>query len=115
MKLNKYIVILSVVVVALIVYIIAFTGNPIIKDEYVTEKRQIDSLSTQIAKLQSEHIKLDSTIAVYKDSLSIKDHEIDSTNRKLKEERKYYGNKIKDINKYTPTELDSFFSDRYNK
>lgn len=110
---NKYIVILSVAVLALLIYIVAFSGKPVIEDKYATEKRQIDSLTTEINTLRKLQITQDSIINKHRDSIIALDIVIEAKNQKIIDLRKYYNDKIKNAGNYTPTELNSFFADRY--
>jgi hypothetical protein len=84
------------------------------KATFVLEQHKIDSLTTEIIKLESLHVKADSTITVYKDSVIFVDKLIEI------EKTKYINlkHKIDEIRirvvHYTPTQLDSFFSSRYS-
>ena len=78
------------------------------------EQHRIDSLTTEIRRLDSLHVKEDSTITVYKDSVVFVDKMIEV------EKTKYVNlkHKIDEVRTrvvhYTPTQLDSFFSNRYS-
>ena len=82
-------------------------------DKYAKQKQEIDSLSKMIAGLEKDQLKLDSLIVTYKDSLTVMDHQIDSTKNEIKQIQNYYGKKIKNLSGATHTELTDFFSDRY--
>jgi hypothetical protein len=111
MKLS-YSIVFAVIFVALFYF-----GYSIFQSNEATlvlKQRKIDSLTSVILKLDSLHIKEDSTITVYKDSIIFVDKliEIEKTkNINLK-------HKIDEIRTrvvhYTPTQLDSFFSSRYS-
>ena len=45
--------------------------------------------------------------------IDILNKQIDSTSNEIIKVKKYYGKKIKDITTYTPTQLDKFFTERY--
>ena len=107
---SKLTVTLSIIILLLVGYIIYTNNKPVSDDSF---KQQIDSLNNKIDSLEEDQLRLDSLIAVYQDSVSILDTKIDSTKQKITEIRAYYGNKIKNISKYTPTQLDSFFTNRY--
>lgn len=116
MKINKNFAISVVIIVSLIVYIILTSRNDNeYKDKYAKQKQEIDSLSKCISVLDIEHRKQDSLIYLYQIQLKGLEEKVDSTKNKITEIKKYYGKKIKDINRYTVTELDSFFTDRYRK
>ncbi len=82
---------------------------------FALDQRKIDSLTEEIHRLDSLHIKEDSTIIVYKDSIIFMDNIIEV------EKTKYVNlkHKIDEIRTrvihYTPTQLDSFFSSRYSE
>lgn len=107
---SKSTVTLSIIILLLIGYIIYTNHQPSSDNDF---KQQIDSLNNKIDSLEEDQLRLDSLIVVYQDSVSILDTKIDSTKQKITEIRAYYGNKIKNISKYTPTQLDSFFTNRY--
>jgi uncharacterized membrane protein len=78
-------------------------------------KKQIDSLNVINAGLQKQQEVQDSIIDHYKVEVLNLDHKIDSTEHKLKDLRIHYGKKIRNAGNYTPTELDSFFTNRYKQ
>ena len=84
---------------------------PINNLKYQTE---IDSLNRAISTYQQHQVVLDQKISNKELVIKKLDQEIDSTKRVIIQERKYYGDKIKNAGRYTPTELNSFFSERYN-
>lgn len=113
MKFNK-LNLLLVIVIALLIGVIAFDHMPDTGvDKYAKQKQEIDSLSKMIAGLEKDQLKLDSLIVTYKDSLTVMDHQIDSTKNEIKQIQNYYGKKIKNLSGATHTELTDFFSDRY--
>lgn len=81
--------------------------------KYQKYEQTIDSLNKEVVKLDSLHIKQDSFIFVYKDSIVYLDSVIE------KEKIKYVGIKNKyneirnSVTNYSNNELDSFFSNRY--
>jgi hypothetical protein len=110
---NKYVVALLGIVAILLVYILAFAGNSDIVDNYAAEKHQIDSLSAEINILKKLQVTQDSIINRHRDSIIALDIVIEAKNQKIIDLRKYYNDKIKNAGSYTPTELDSFFTERY--
>ena len=58
-------------------------------------------------------IELNRSIFDQQLEINILNHSIDSTNKEIVKVRKYYAKKIKDITTYTPTQLDNFFTERY--
>ena len=76
-------------------------------------QHSIDSISNEITKLDSVHIKQDSTIALYKDSVVYLDNIIVEEKIKYTEIKHKFNEKRTHITHYTPNQLDSFFSKRY--
>ncbi len=105
--------ILVVVVLVLISYIWISKkrSEHIIDTKYQTE---IDSLNRAITQYQHHQVVLNKKISDKELVIRELDHEIDSAKQAIIQERKYYGEKIKNAGRYTPTELNSFFSERYN-
>jgi peptidoglycan hydrolase CwlO-like protein len=103
---------MGAIILLLLVFI--FT-RPTILDtsKYDKQKREIDSLSNNIKVLQKEQIELNKSITSHQSKIDLLNYQIDSTNQELTSIRNYYGKKIRDINNYTPTQLDDFFSKRY--
>ena len=113
MKINKLTVTLIIIIAILIGVVIAVSGNSNDVDKYAVEKRQIDSLTTEINTLKKLQITQDSIINKHRDSIIALDIVIEAKNQKIIDLRKYYNDKIKNAGNYTPTELNSFFTDRY--
>lgn len=113
MKISKLTVTLLIVIVVLAVYAFFFKGNTNQPDKYDKQKRDIDSLTLIIGGLERNQRGQDLVIKSCRDSISVLDHQLDSTKQKIIDIRKYYNGKIKVISNYTPAELNSFFSDRY--
>lgn len=105
-----------IVVLLLVGVILYFTFNyNSTNTDANTNKVQIDSLNGVIANLKKYQATQDSLIFVYKGEVKVLDHKIDSTEQNLKNLRIYYGNKIRNASRYTPTQLDSFFTKRYEQ
>lgn len=75
--------------------------------------RTIDSLTQEIIKLDSLHVKQDSFIVIYKDSVVYKDSLIEVEKIKFNDIKKKYNEARTNISKYSNSQLDSFFSNRY--
>lgn len=76
-------------------------------------KATIDSL-TNINKQLIEHQKqIDSTIDAYKAEVKQVDNQIDHIKEKTTIIREYYHEVSQQTEQYTPTQVDSFFKDRY--
>jgi hypothetical protein len=77
------------------------------------EQHKIDSLNTEIVRLDSLHIVEDSTITVYKDSVVFVDKMIEIEKIKYSQIKQKYDEVRTRVNHYNPTQLDSFFKHRY--
>ena len=101
---------------AIILLLLWFTfiqPSPSTLSKYDKQKREIDSLLGNIKKLQQEQVELDKLLTKHQNKIDSLNYQIDSTNQELNDIRNYYGKKIRDINNYTPSQLDDFFSKRY--
>ena len=82
-------------------------------DKYAKEKKEIDSLQTNIFLLkEGQHILTNNVNkqVIVIDSL---EEEIIITEKELTQTRTYYDNKIKDLTGASNSELDQFFTNRY--
>jgi len=82
-------------------------------DKYTKEKKEIDSLQTNIFLLKEGQRILTSNVnkqVIVIDSL---EEEIIITEKELIQTRTYYDNKIKDLTSASNSELDQFFTNRY--
>ena len=111
-KFNVSHLIMGAIILFLLIYVFI---QPTIPDpsKYDKQKTEIDSLSNNIKVLQKEQIKLNKSLLTHQNKIDSLNYQIDSTNQELTSTRNYYGKKIRDINNYTPTQLDDFFSKRY--
>jgi hypothetical protein len=73
----------------------------------------IDSLTKANAALQAKQLAIDSTIDVYENEVEIVNGMIGSITEKTTIIREYYHEQSNTANKYTPTQVDSFFKSRY--
>jgi peptidoglycan hydrolase CwlO-like protein len=112
-KLKLWHVLVSVVSFTLLLYFIFVKVTPTQVGDYTKEKQKIDSLSKIITGLENNQTKLNQSIFVQQLEIDILNKQIDSTSNEIIKVRKYYAKKIKDITTYTPTQLDSFFTERY--
>jgi hypothetical protein len=82
-------------------------------DKYTKEKKEIDNLKNNIFLLKEGQRILTNNVnkqVVVIDSL---EEEIIITEKELTQTRTYYGNKIKDLTSASNTELEQFFTNRY--
>jgi hypothetical protein len=80
----------------------------------VSEQHKIDSLTAEVHRLDSLHIKEDSTITVYKDSVVFVDKMIEVEKTKYIQLKHKIDEVRTRVVHYTPGQLDSFFSNRYS-
>jgi hypothetical protein len=111
MKASTVIIGLLAIAVAVLIYIYVIPSHGNVDDR---AKHKIDSLNTLIIKLNKSEKRLDSLTNVYRDSITVLDHELIINQKELTKQREQYGKKIKTTRSYTPTQLDSFFTSKYN-
>ena len=83
-------------------------------------KTRIDELQTTVVTLQQKHDalmdsmdELEANNAYIADMLVGYSNQIDQYNRELRELKKQYREKIRNVDNYTASELDSIFSNKY--
>lgn len=76
-------------------------------------KATIDSLTTVNKQLIEHQKQIDSTIDAYKAEVKQVDNQIDHIKEKTTIIREYYHEVSQQTEQYTPTQVDSFFKDRY--
>jgi peptidoglycan hydrolase CwlO-like protein len=81
--------------------------------KYDKQKQEIDSLNNMLINLQQKQFELDKSVLSHQSTIDSLVNEISYTNQKIIDIRAYYDAKIKDINNYTPSQLNEFFSNRY--
>ena len=115
MTINRYHIIGLALYTALIVTLtyLLLRPNTNVNGLSTQDQKYVDSLNIRIGELEGQQKVSDSLIANYKKDIEVLDHKIDSTKNKVIQIRKDYEGKIKDISRYTPTQLDNFFTDRY--
>jgi thioredoxin-related protein len=74
---------------------------------------KIDSINLISKNLEIKQKQFDSLIVLENLKINKLDSEIDGVSNKTIIIKEYYHEKISNINKYTTTQLDSFFSKRY--
>jgi hypothetical protein len=77
-------------------------------------KSSIDSLTLMNKKLIESQQHMDSTIMAYEFKLNTIDSQINNIENKTVIVNRYYNNLGQQVDKYTPSEIDSFFKKRYN-
>jgi hypothetical protein len=91
--------------------ILLLTPKAQIPAEY---KLELDILNKANADLAAKQKQIDSIIAIYKNQVDSVDLVIRSLDIKKTEVNNYYQTLGTQVNKYTPTQIDSFFKLRYN-
>jgi uncharacterized membrane protein len=74
----------------------------------------IDSLTNENKKLVEKQHQIDSTIKLYEAEVEQVDTKISDVKEKTTIIREYYHEQAQTADKYTPTQVDSFFKARYN-
>jgi len=113
-KLKLWHVLIYVIVFILLLYFtFATIMSPVQVGDYTEQKQKIDSLNIVIIKLKDEQIELDKSIIHQQNEITILNNQIDSTNTEIAKVKNYYGKEIKNITTYSTTQLDDFFTKRY--
>jgi septal ring factor EnvC (AmiA/AmiB activator) len=101
-------------IIFLVLLYLAFVNKSTPKvDNYEIQKKEIDSLTLVIKTLNTEQEVLSDRVKYQEHALDSIKKELTSTEKELNKTRKYYGDKIKNLNNSSPSELNDFFSDRY--
>lgn len=109
-KLVKYVCITLLGLFIMYYMILLFTPKPQMPTDL---KNQIDSL-TNVNKILIERQKqTDSLIKIYETKIESVDAKIDNIKEKTTIIREYYHEVGQKVDKYTPTQVDSFFKARY--
>jgi hypothetical protein len=96
-----------------LVFLVKCKPTTPVVDKYAKEKKEIANLKNNIVLLKEGQRILSSNVnkqVVVIDSL---EEEIIITEKELTQTRTYYGNKIKDLTSASNTELEQFFTNRY--
>jgi peptidoglycan hydrolase CwlO-like protein len=81
--------------------------------KYDKQKKEIDSLNNVLVSFQKKQLELDKSILYHQNRIDSLTDKISNTNQEITNTRAYYDKKIKDINNYTPSQLNDFFAKRY--
>jgi len=109
---NKWIIVcLCVLVATYIFFPEIFPGKKYKPD--TTLINRIDSLEKANTALQQQILKYDSINAELETKVSEVDYRINNIKEKTTIIKEYYKDKKQETAKFTPTQLDSFFKDRY--
>ena len=77
-------------------------------------KVTLDSLTNANKQLLEKQKQIDSTIAIYEIKVNEVDFQIDNIKEKTTIIREYYHEVGQQVDKFTPSQIDSFFKIRYN-
>lgn len=111
---NNYVTILKIVGGLFLLYWVIFVLTPKIQMSQI-QLQKLDSLSKQIETLHNDNLKLETEIIGFNDKISEIDKSIDKVKAQKTIIKEYYHEKINNVDKLTIRELDSFFTNRYNK
>jgi septal ring factor EnvC (AmiA/AmiB activator) len=100
-------------IILLLLLVVFFQPSTSNSSKYDKEKKEIDSLQNVIGELKDINQELGNEIHIQTKIMDSLNQEIKSTEKELTQTRIYYGNKIKDLNSSSPSELNEFFSERY--
>ena len=111
---SNYKTILKVGFALFILYYLIFFLAPKVEMS-AQEKQKIDTLNTLIQKLHEDNVKLEQEIDEYNNKIDEVDLHIDKIKGQKTIVKEIYHEKINNVDKLTVREIDSFFTDRYNK
>ena len=101
------------ILLLLLIFLLKCNPKPTPINTYDKEKREIDSLQNETNKLKTLNLQLGNEVYLQNKVVDSLNKEIKITEKELTQTRTYYGNKIKDLNSSSPSELNEFFTERY--
>lgn len=111
---KNYFTIIKVLFGLFILYYLIFFLTPNVRMT-ASQKQQLDSLNSVIKQMHEDNLKLEDKISEFNKEIN----EVDANISKIKGQKtivkEIYHEKINSVDKLTVRELDSFFTDRYNK
>ena len=113
MQMSKWIIIILCVLIAAYIFFPDIFPNKRYKPDTTLVKR-IDSLEKANSVLQQQVSKYDSINSALETKVYQVDNKINDVKEKTIIIKEYYKEKTKEVNKFTPNQLDSFFKQRYN-
>ena len=111
---DNYKTILKVSLALFLLYWIIFVLTPKVQIA-ADQKQQLDSLNVVIKQLNENNSKLENKISDFNQSIKEVDNHINSIKGQKTIIKEIYHEKISNVDKLTIHELDSFFTNRYNK
>jgi septal ring factor EnvC (AmiA/AmiB activator) len=101
------------ILLLLIIFLFKCDPKPTPLNNFDKQKKEIDSLQNETNKLKDLNHMLGNEIYLQNKVVDSLNQEIKTTEKELIQTRTYYGNKIKDLNSSSPSELNEFFTERY--
>jgi len=111
---SNYKLILQVSFGIFVLYYLIFFLTPNVRMS-ASQKQQLDSLNVVINKLHEDNLKLEGKISEFNEEIKEVDNHIGKIKGQKTIVKEIYHEKINSVDKLTVRELDSFFTDRYNK
>jgi len=107
------------IVTLVLVCLVILLGGYIISSrshvDYNQSNHRLDSLNQVMSRLQREQLESDSILRMYEMRYQAIELEKQSLSKELEATRQFYGKAIRDIGKLSTAQLDSFFTDRYDR
>jgi len=113
---KKFLEIIGIILMSIIfiLYLNHITDSKKSQDSIIEQNElKIDSLRNVISNLELNQFKYDSTILFLNDSLIILNDKVVLNENKIKDLRKKYNEKIKNISNFSSAELEEFLTNRY--
>ena len=118
MTLNRFHLIFLALYTVVVVFAVWYFVKPQpTSNTGLTKENQqlVDSLSNAISVLEYQQFEKDSLITSFQQDISLLDVEIDATETQIIQIQKQHEEELNDIERFTVTDLDQFFADRYPK
>ena len=118
MTINKLHLIFLALYTAVVVFITWYFVKPeATSNTGLTKENQqlVDSLSNVISVLEYRQFEKDSLIIGFQEDISLLDIEIDATETKITQIQNQHEEELNNIERFTVTDLDEFFTNRYKK
>jgi len=101
------------IVLLFVLYWVIYILTPSLKISEESQKK-LDEINQEIKKLEEEQVTLQSKIEEYESQVEEVDQNIEIIKNTKIQVSNDYGKKINSITKYSHTELDKFFTNRYS-
>ena len=118
MTINKFHLIFLTLYTAVVVFSTWYFVKPeTVSNTGLTIKNQqtVDSLTNVISVLEYRQFEKDSLIIGFQHDISLLDIKIAKTKSKFTQIQKQHEKELNDIKRFTVTDFDKFFADRYKK